>query len=180
MSEHPSVLLDHPADAPRRRRQIGAERRTLPLPSVHPRPSDRAIALGRLAIVATVVSWAAYVVTTIVRQFIDGGPTGFRFTMEAISYLVVVTFLTVSALMYLVARLGAMERFRAHVRVPRAELDRHFADGHGTMTVLVPSYAEEPDVIRATLWSAALQEYPSMRVVLLLDDPPAPSDPGVR
>ena len=48
------------------------------------------------------------------------------------------------------------------------------------MTVLVPSYAEEPEVIRATLWSAALQEYPSMRVVLLLDDPPAPTDPAVK
>lgn len=81
--------------------------------------------------------------------------------------------------MYLLARHGALQRFASHVRVPRAELDRHFAGNDGTMTVLVPSYSEEPDVIRATLWSAALQEYPSMRVVLLLDDPPFPSDPDV-
>lgn len=163
--------------APARRRQWGAERRTQPLPSVHPRPSDRAVTLGRLAIIATVLFWAAYVITTIVRQFIDTPSVDFRFTMEAISYLIVVTFLTFSALMYLVARQGALQRFRDHVRVPRAELDRHFADGHGTMTVLVPSYAEEPDVIRGTLWSAALQEYPSLRVVLLLDDPPFPTNP---
>ncbi|MBC7550222.1 MAG: glycosyltransferase family 2 protein, partial [Cellulomonas sp.] len=103
----------------------------------------------------------------------------FRFTTEAISYLVVVTFLTFSALMYLLARQGALQRFRDHVRVPRAELDAHFATSDRTLTVLVPSYAEEPAVVRATLWSAALQEYPSMRIVLLLDDPPYPEHPVV-
>jgi cellulose synthase/poly-beta-1,6-N-acetylglucosamine synthase-like glycosyltransferase len=144
---------------------------------VHPVPSDRKIALGRIAIIATVVFWLVYVVYTIIRQFLDYGPESFRFTTEAVSYLVVVTFLTFSALMYLVARQGALQRFKHHVRVPRAELDRHFANSHGSMTVLVPSYSEEPEVIRATLWSAALQEYPSLRVVLLLDDPPFPSDP---
>ena len=131
---------------------------------------------GRLAIIATVVFWITYVVYTILRQFINNGPESFRFTTEAISYVVVVTFLTFSALMYLVARQGAMQRFRNHTRVPRAELDRHF-DGHSEgITVLVPSYSEEPEVVRATLWSAALQEYPSLSVVLLLDDPPHPSD----
>lgn len=161
-----------------RRRQFGSERRTEPLPTVHPVPGDAKITWARLAIVLTVVFWLAYVITTIVRQFIDGS-TDFRFTMEAASYLVVVTFLTFSALMYLIARLGALERFSKHVRVPRAELDRHFSGRASSMTVLVPSYAEEPSVVRQTLWSAALQDYPSLRVVLLLDDPPAPTDPVV-
>lgn len=168
-----------PAGAPERRRQWGAERRSQPLPTVHPVPSDRKITLGRLAIVATIVAWVVYVVYTIIRQFLDYGPESFRFTTEAVSYLVVVTFLTFSALMYLIARQGALQRFRSHVRTPRAELDRHFAQNQGTMTVLVPSYSEEPDVVRSTLWSAALQEYPSLRVVLLLDDPPFPENPDV-
>ncbi|MES2092214.1 MAG: glycosyltransferase family 2 protein [Actinomycetota bacterium] len=163
---------------PARKRQWGSERRTMPLPSVHEVPNDRKITLGRLAIIATVLAWISYVVSTIIRQFIDT-TNDFRFTMEAISYLVVVTFLTFSALMYLVARQGALARFRSHVRVPRAELDRHFSRHTGSITVLVPSYAEEPQVVRQTLWSAALQEYPSLRVMLLLDDPPHPSDPGV-
>ena len=162
-----------------RKRQWGAERTTKPLPSVHDRPSDAKITWGRLAIVATVLAWFAYLIYTVVRQFLNNGTESFRFTTEAISYLVVVTFLTFSALMYLVARQGALQRFRDHVRVPRAELDGHFATTHGSMTVLVPSYAEEPAVVRATLWSAALQEYPSLRVVLLLDDPPYPSDAAV-
>ncbi|MET4583351.1 cellulose synthase (UDP-forming) [Conyzicola nivalis] len=135
--------------------------------------------MSRLAIVATVVFWAIYVVYTILRQFIDNGTQNFRFTTEAVSYVIVVTFLTFSALMYLVARQGALIRFRDHVRVPRAELDRHFAQNHSSITVLVPSYSEELVVIRSTLWSAALQEYPEMRVVLLVDDPPFPTDPDV-
>ena len=168
-----------PMTAPSRKRQWGAEKRTAPLPIVHPRPTDRSIALARVAIVATVLFWIVYVVYTVIAEFLNNGTQSFQFTTEAISYVVVVTFLTFSALMYLVARHGALQRFRAHVRVPRAELDRHFADRHTSMTVLVPSYAEEPDVVATTLWSAALQEYPELRVVLLLDDPPAPTDPAV-
>ncbi|MBN9630367.1 MAG: glycosyltransferase [Actinobacteria bacterium] len=165
--------------SPARKRQWGSERRTEPLPTVHPKPSDRKITWSRVAIVATIVFWAIYVVTTIIRQFLVLGTQDFRFTMEAIGYTVVVTFLTFSALMYLVARQGALQRFQKHVRVPRAELDRHFAQNQPSITVLVPSYAEEPEVVRMTLLSAALQEFPSMRVVLLVDDNPNPTDPVV-
>ncbi|MCS5498506.1 glycosyltransferase family 2 protein [Cnuibacter physcomitrellae] len=161
-----------------RRRQWGAETTRAPLPTVHRRPSDRAIVWGRIGIVVTVTAWVLYVITTIARQVFEYGNQDFRLSAEAVFYLIVVTFLTFSALMYLVARQGAMRRFRDHVRVPRAELDRHFTAPHPDgMTVLVPSYAEEPSVIRKTLWSAALQEYPELRVVLLLDDPPRPTDP---
>jgi cellulose synthase (UDP-forming) len=160
-----------------RPRQWGSERNRTPLPTVHSRPSDAKILWGRIAIVVTISAWLIYLVTTIVRQFLEYGTDHFRLSLEAVSYLVVVTFLTFSALMYLVARQGALRRFRDHVRVPRAELDRHFGDhSHDGMTVLVPSYAEEPAVVRKTLWSAALQEYPALRVVLLLDDPPQPAD----
>ena len=159
-----------------RKRQWGAERRTHPLSMVHDIPSTRKIALSRLAIVMTVVFWIIYVVSTVIRQLFDG-PHGFQFTMQTIGYLVVVTFLTFSALMYLVARQGALQRFSRHVRVPRAELDRHFTDHRSSITVLVPSYSEEPQVVRKTLLSAALQEYPDLRIVLLLDDNPYPTDP---
>lgn len=161
------------------RRQWGAERRSEPLSIVHPVPSAAKITWGRVGIVVTILSWIGYVVTTIVREFIDYGG-GFRFTMEAVSYLVVVTFLTFSALMYLVARQGALIRFRDHVRAPRGMIDRHFAETRSErLTVLIPSYAEEPDVVRLTMWSAALQEYPYLDLVLLIDDPPTPTAPEV-
>jgi cellulose synthase/poly-beta-1,6-N-acetylglucosamine synthase-like glycosyltransferase len=179
ISRPEGIMTSKSLTSPARKRQFGAERNTDPLSTVHAVPSDGKITRGRLAIVITVAAWVIYVVYTIVRQFLNNGTESFRFTTEAISYLVVVTFLTFSALMYLVARQGALQRFRDHVRVPRAELDKHFAADHQSMTVLVPSYSEEPAVVRKTLWSAALQEYPALRVVLLLDDPPRPSDPAV-
>jgi len=163
---------------PTRSRQWGAERRTQPLSSVHERPSTRKIAFSRLAVVLTILLWVAYFISTIIRQFFEG-PKTFQFTMEAIGYLIVVTFLTFSALMYLIARQGALQRFSKHVRVPRAEIDRHFSENQPSITVLVPSYSEEPQVIRKTLLSAALQEYPGMRVVLLVDDNPNPKNPAV-
>ncbi|MHA7175608.1 glycosyltransferase family 2 protein [Arthrobacter sp. Sr24] len=161
------------------RRQWGAEKRSEPLSIVHPKPSGRKITLGRLAIVVTIVAWLLYLITTVVKQIADNPNLGFRFQMETVSYVLVVTFLTFSALMYLLARQGALYRFRDHQRVPRGELDRHFATYDDGITVLVPSYAEEVHVVRATLWSAALQEFPDLKVVLLLDDPPAPKDPAV-
>lgn len=167
------------SNAGTRRRQWGSEKRSEPLSIVHPQPSRRKIALGRLGIVVTVLGWAAYVVSTILRQLSENPSAGFRFQLEAVFYLIVVTFLTFSALMYLLARQGALYRFRDHRRVPRGELDRHFANYDHGVTVLVPSYAEEPEVVRATLWSAALQEFPNLRVTLLLDDPPHPTDPQV-
>lgn len=72
--------------------------------------------------------------------------------------------------MYLIARLGALQAFSKHVRVPRAVLDNHFSTNKSSITVLIPSYDEEPNVVRKTLLSAALQEFPEVRVVLLIDD----------
>ena len=121
----------------------------------------------------TVLLWTAYFVSTIIRQFFEG-PQTFGFTMQAFGYLIVVSFLTFSALMYLLARQGALQRFAKHVRVPRAELEHHFSNHQPSITVLVPSVNEEPEVVRKTLMSAALQEYPNKRVVLLIDDNPKP------
>jgi cellulose synthase/poly-beta-1,6-N-acetylglucosamine synthase-like glycosyltransferase len=145
---------------------------------MHEKPSTLKIAYSRLAVVLTILLWVAYLISVIIRQFFLG-PKTFSFTMQAVCYLIIVTLLTFSALMYLVARQGALQRFSKHVRVPRAELDRHFSKQQPAITVLVPSYSEEPAVIRKTLLSAALQEYPGMRVVLLVDDNPNPSRPAV-
>lgn len=131
--------------------------------------------MSRVAIIATLAMWALYIISTVIRQFYEG-PHTFRFTLEAIGYVIVVTLLTFSALLYLITRQGALVRFARHRRTPRAELDSFFADTQPTITVLVPSYDEETAVIRKTLLSAALQEYPGMRVVLLVDDKPYPTN----
>ncbi len=138
---------------------------------MHEIPSTKKITYSRTAIVVTVFFWLLYVIDTVIRQFFDG-PHTFQFTTQAISYLAVVTLLTVSALMYLIARQGAYQRFSRHVRVPRAKLDNHFSAHQPALTVLIPSYDEEVAVIRKTIISALLQEYPHKRIVLLIDDNP--------
>lgn len=92
--------------------------------------------------------------------------------------MIVVTLLTFSALMYLVARQGALQRFARHTRVPRAIIEKYFSKHHPTLTILIPSYSEEPEVIRKTILSAALQEFVHAKVVLLIDDEPNPNDPA--
>src|SRR5258705_1846240 len=41
-----------------------------------------------------------------------------------------------------------------------------------SVTILVPSYKEDPALVWKTLLSAALQDYPRRSIVLLIDDPP--------
>ncbi len=153
------------------RREWGSERNTTPLPTIHAVPSDFAIAYSRLAIVLTIIFWCLYIVSVIVRQLIDG-PQSYDFTLEVVGYTLTVSFLTLSALLYLIARQGALQRFKKHQRVPQWKIDAYFRERDTDITVLVPSYAEEVEVIRKTLLSAALQEFPKKRVVLLLDDHP--------
>ncbi len=153
------------------RREWGSERNTIPLPTIHAVPSDFAIAYSRLAIVLTIIFWCLYIVSVIVRQLIDG-PQSYDFTLEVVGYTLTVSFLTLSALLYLIARQGALQRFKKHQRVPQWKIDAYFRERDTDITVLVPSYAEEVEVIRKTLLSAALQEFPKKRVVLLLDDHP--------
>ncbi len=159
-----------------RKRQWGAEKRTEPLPYFHEHPSTRKIALSRFFVVATVILWALYVVLTVIRQFFEG-PHTFSFMLDAIWYLLTVSVLMLSSLLYLITRQGAFQRFAKHVRTPRAILEQYFSKHQPSLTVLVPSYSEEPQVVRKTLLSAALQQYPGMKVVLLLDDDPNPSRP---
>jgi len=160
------------------KRQLGSDKRKNPLPIIHGVPSTKKIALSRIAIIATILLWSIYLVDTIIRQFFERAQS-FEFTLQAVSYLLVVTLLTFSALMYLIARQGALQRFSKHIRAPRADLESYFLKNQPSITVLIPSYSEEPAVIRKTILSAALQEYPIKRIVLLIDDKPNPANQSV-
>lgn len=77
---------------------------------------------------------------------------------------------------YLVTRHGALRRAAQHRPDSAAAIARCFAGDAPSLAVLVPSYKENVGVVRRTLLSAALQDYPHKQVVLLLDDPPQPAD----
>jgi cellulose synthase/poly-beta-1,6-N-acetylglucosamine synthase-like glycosyltransferase/chitodextrinase len=146
-----------------------------------PRPvSDRRVAMARLAIIVTVTAWAAYVVTWCFDDFFHPGYEYAVARAEAVLYLLIVTMLTVSALAYLLSRLGFFYRTRTHHRSSRAILDQFFDETAPTLTTIIPSYQEDERVIRNTLLSAALQEYPGKRVVLLIDDPFVPKTEQAR
>jgi cellulose synthase/poly-beta-1,6-N-acetylglucosamine synthase-like glycosyltransferase/chitodextrinase len=135
---------------------------------------DRRVAMARLAIIVTVTAWVAYLVTWFFEDFFHPGYETAVARAEAVLYLLIVTMLTVSALAYLLSRLGFFYRTRTHHRGSRATLDQFFDTTAPTLTTIIPSYQEDERVIRNTLLSAALQEYPGKRVVLLIDDPFVP------
>lgn len=160
------------------KRQWGTEKEAGAAPVMHAAPSRRAMSGARFALFLTLTAWVAYAIEQ-TRRYVDQ-PFTLLGTIEAAAYLALVTLLAASASAYLLARLGHLHRVRAHRRLPRAVLDAIFDEANPTMTVIVPSYREDRRVIRQTLLSAALQEYPSLRAVLLIDDPPNPSDDRAR
>ena len=130
---------------------------------------------ARFAIFFTVVAWLAYVVEQCIR--LSGLDLTAATVVEALAYVTTVTLLTMSCLAFMITRLGHYERIKVHQRVQRNEIDDSLETDAPSITVLVPSYREEERTIRQTVLSAALQEYPDLKVVLLVDDPPYPTDP---
>lgn len=149
-------------------------RGTDPIASVPIAPSDRAVVTARTAVAVTFVAWIAFLAVTLSHQFGSGDD---RLPLaETLVYVAVISLLAGSNIAYLTARLGSFARARAHRRADRATIDARVFAHAPSLTVLVPSYQEEARVVRLTLLSAALQEYPDLRVVLLIDDPPRPAD----
>jgi cellulose synthase/poly-beta-1,6-N-acetylglucosamine synthase-like glycosyltransferase/chitodextrinase len=148
------------------------------MPVVPPPVSDRRVAMGRLAVIVTVLAWFGYLVTWFAGDFFGSETLVAR--AEAVLYLFIVTLLTVSALANLLSRLGFFYRTRTHHRASRAVLNHFFDTTTPTLTTIIPSYQEDERVIRNTLLSAALQEYPDKRVVLLIDDPFVPKTTQAR
>lgn len=79
---------------------------------------------------------------------------------------------------YQLTRIGYMRRRIANKVASHEEMEKIYdGDAPPALTILVPSYKEELSVVKRTLITAALQDYPSKRVVLLVDDPPHPNNP---
>lgn len=101
----------------------------------------------------------------------------FRLLVADLFFFLCLGCLMVGSLIYQVTRLGYLYRRRRHVALNRDQLESVYdCEKPQSLVVLVPSYREEECVVRHTLMSAALMEYPGKRVVLLIDDPPRPSE----
>lgn len=143
------------------------------------RPSfRREIALTRLGIAVTVCAFVAFMAT--IALGVGEGPSSVPQLGEAAIYVLLVSMLVYGGLTYQLARLGYLRRRANHMSRPRGDLRRAFEHRAPRVATLVPSYREECRVVRQALLSAALQDYPHRRVVLLIDDPPDPHDPADR
>ena len=114
-----------------------------------------------LGIVYTIITAVDFVSE---RRFRDFG--------EILIFLLMAILLSYGTLTYLLARVGYIRRNKKFLESAEPRVSTRLArDSWPSITVLVPSYREELNVIRKTLLSAALQEYPNLRIVLLIDDP---------
>lgn len=95
---------------------------------------------------------------------------------EEIIFSLIVFFFLYGNLVYQFTRTAYLRRFLGHRPEPQAELECIYDRSAPKLTLLIPSYKEETRIIKEALLSAALQEYPNRRVVLLIDDPPNPSN----
>jgi cellulose synthase (UDP-forming) len=137
-----------------------------------------AVPIARFAILFTIMTWIVHLFEQGIR--LESLEMTVHLFAESTLYIVTITMLTLSCLAYLVSRLGNYERVKAHRRVARSTIEDDLDGRHPSLIVLVPSYREQDRVNRYTLLSAGLQEYPELKVVLLIDDPPDVDDPEHR
>src|SRR5215469_6220849 len=155
------------------------------LPRVEP-PTDsptprvlhvrRELLFAQVAIFLTLLT-ACSVMITLAVLFGERYRTGAtRLWLEDGLFLVLLAVFAYGNLVYLIARFGYFKRVLSHRRATRYELERIYDGQAKAVAILIPSYREELRVVEQTLMSAALMEYPNKRIILLIDDPPHPSD----
>lgn len=128
------------------------------------------------------LTWAALAFTVAcsvlflaqIMGFLRNGPALSGWGMlETLTFAGIVGFLLYGNIGYQILRIGYYHRLHRHHRASEQELAAIFDAPRGKpLLFLVPSYKEEARIIRQTLLSAALQEYPHRNVILLIDDPP--------
>ena len=112
---------------------------------------------------------------------LEGGLTPARLLLAGCTAFLV-TALVYGSLVYLFARVGYLRRKAALVQPSRGELETVYDldKEHPRVCILIPTYREEIRVLRQTILSAALSEYPSRRIAVLIDDPPEDSAEALR
>jgi cellulose synthase (UDP-forming) len=96
--------------------------------------------------------------------------------VETISLYGIIFILFYSIIVFCIADYGCHRRLLASGILARAEIEAIYGtEVRKDLLILVPSYKEQEDVVRRTLISAALVEYPGRKVMLLIDDPSPPA-----
>jgi cellulose synthase/poly-beta-1,6-N-acetylglucosamine synthase-like glycosyltransferase len=135
------------------------------------------IALTRFFIAFTLVAWFAvsWQSGAILWERIQSGD-GPAIAEQAL-FIFIIQGLIYGNFVYQFTRIGYLKRRLHHKPDSAQEREAIYDNDAPSLTILVPSYKEEISVVRRTLLSAALQDYPNRRIVLLIDDPANPKSP---
>jgi cellulose synthase/poly-beta-1,6-N-acetylglucosamine synthase-like glycosyltransferase len=137
----------------------------------------REIAVTRVAIGVTLIAALLSIAVVASRVWSDRAALTWPYLLAGLVFLLIIAYLIYGSLVYQFTRFGYLTRLLLHRRASDDDLLRLYRVPRvPAVTVLVPAYREEAQVVRKTLLSAALQGYPKRRIVLLIDDPPQPSN----
>jgi cellulose synthase/poly-beta-1,6-N-acetylglucosamine synthase-like glycosyltransferase len=128
----------------------------------------RELAWCGVALSATLVA-VGFAIMYYIMVFSDAG-VGLR--VEIVCFASINILLLYGNIVYQLSRVGALKREAAHKVVDSKTLECIHHEESPRLAILIPSYCEEPHVLRQTMLSAALVEYPEREVVVLIDDPP--------
>jgi cellulose synthase/poly-beta-1,6-N-acetylglucosamine synthase-like glycosyltransferase len=137
-----------------------------------PERFELALTFVTLALTAVACAFLAVELAAILRKMASRGDV--PGALGQILFMLIVALLIWGNLVYQLTRLAFFRRRLDHRPAPAWVLEEFYDGAAPSFTVLVPSYKEEPQVVQRTLFSAALQDYPNRRVVLLIDDPAHP------
>ena len=141
-----------------------------------PTDAPREITFTRIAIAGTLSATALAAAASIFESWGSPAALTWPHVVAGCIFLFVVGYLIYGSLVYQVSRLGYYTRLARHRRASDGDLLRFYRQAYiPAVTILVPAYKEEVEVVRKTLLSAAFQTYPNRRIVLLIDDPPRPT-----
>ena len=150
-------------------------------PSAFDRECRYEIWLTCACIALTIVAWTAVGWETghlLVSRYSSGDLRG---AIEEALFIILTQLLIYGGIVYQFTRYGYLSRLCAHLPASAEMRESLYEQNEPpSLTILVPSYKEEASVVRRSLLSAALQDYPNRRVVLLIDDPPVPAHPDDR
>lgn len=90
-------------------------------------------------------------------------------------FVVAISIIFYSVVHYHVCLIGFYKRHKYEIMPTFEDVAQIYDTPAPSLTVLVPSFKEERKIILQTLLSAALSEYPSKNVVLLIDNPQNPT-----
>jgi len=141
------------------------------LATAHARSMKREIVLTWAGIAVCLTSLGLFL-RDVVTAIYGGDAT----LLQGLLLAFLITALVYGSLVYLTARCGYLRRSEPSAPQPRPiSADVYGGDAYiSRLCVLIPSYKEEVPILRQTVLSAALCEFPSRRIVVLIDDPPSP------